>query len=99
MDGRVCLFLMNYALQARLKILGHAEILSVEEHPELAAALIPAGQQSATEHLFRIRVEAYDWNCPQHITRRFTEAEVAKAIQLLQDRIRALEASWIHRKA
>ena len=97
-EGRVCLFLMNYALQARLKILGHAEILSVKEHPELAATLIPAGQQSATERLFRIHVEAYDWNCPQHITRRFTEAEVTKAIQPLQDRIKELEAALSNRK-
>jgi len=97
-DGRVCLFLMNYALQARLKILGHAEILSVKEHPKLAAALIPPGREGATERLFRIRVEAYDWNCPQHITRRFTEAEVTKAIQPLQDRIRELEAALAQRK-
>lgn len=92
-DGRVCLFLMNYSLQARLKILGHAEILSAKEHPELAAILIPPGQENTTERLFRIRVEAFDWNCPQHITRRFTEAEVARAIKPLQARIGELEAA------
>lgn len=95
--GRVCLFLMNYALQARLKILGHAEILSAKEHPALATALIPPECKSATERLFRIRVEAFDWNCPQHITRRFTEADVAQAIRPLQERISELEATLAQR--
>jgi len=96
-DGRVCLFLMSYPLQARLKVLGRAEVLSVQEHPDLAKALIPAGQERATERLFRIRVEAFDWNCPQHITRRFTESEIQQAIRPLQDRILELEAQLAKR--
>lgn len=96
-DGRVCLFLMNYPLQARLKVLGHAEVLSAQEHPELAKALIPEGQEAATERLFRIRVEAFDWNCPQHITPRFSEADIQRAIRPLQDRIADLEARLAER--
>ena len=91
-DGRVCLFLMSYPLQARLKILGRAEILNAKEHPALAQALISPGRETATERLFRIHVEAFDWNCPQYITPRFTEAEVQKAIRPLQDRIADLES-------
>jgi hypothetical protein len=91
-DGRVCLFLMSYPLQARLKILGRAEVLGAKEHPELAKVLIPPGLEKATERLFRIQVEAFDWNCPQHITRRFTEAQVHEAIRPLQQRIEELEA-------
>ncbi|MBK8571974.1 MAG: pyridoxamine 5'-phosphate oxidase family protein [Geothrix sp.] len=91
-DGRVCLFLMSYPLQARLKILGRAEILGAKEHPELAGALIPQGMERTTERLFRIQVEAFDWNCPQYITRRFTEAQVSEAIRPLQQRIEDLEA-------
>jgi len=96
-DGRVCLFLMNYPLQARLKVLGRAEVLSAQEHPELAKRLIPEGQDRATERLFQIRVEAFDWNCPQHITRRFTEVEIQQAIRPLQDRIADLEARLAER--
>ncbi|WLT31623.1 pyridoxamine 5'-phosphate oxidase family protein [Geothrix sp. PMB-07] len=96
-DARVCLFLMSYPLQARLKILGRAEVLSAQEHPELAKTLIPAGLERATERLFRIRVEAFDWNCPQHITRRFTEAEIQQAIRPLQARITELEAQLAQR--
>lgn len=100
-DGRVCLFLMSYPLQARLKILGRAEVLGAKENPELAGALIPPGMEKATERLFRIQVEAFDWNCPQHITRRFTEAQVSEAIRPLQLRIAELEAQLAgkHRRA
>jgi hypothetical protein len=91
-DGRVCLFLMNYPLQARLKILGRAQVLDVQEDPALAEALVEPGRAPATERLFRIQVEAFDWNCPQHITRRFTEEEISRAIRPLQQRIADLEA-------
>jgi uncharacterized protein len=39
-----------------------------------------------------IHVEAFDWNCPQHITPRYTEAELAKALEPMRRRIDALEA-------
>jgi hypothetical protein len=39
-----------------------------------------------------IEVEAFDWNCPQHITPRFTEAEMRTAVQPLHDRVAELEA-------
>ncbi len=97
-DGRVCLFLMSYPLQARLKILGRAEVLDAKEHPALAKALVPPGRETATERLFRIQVEAFDWNCPQYITPRFTEAEVQKALRPLQDRIADLESQLARRK-
>ncbi len=91
-DGRVCLFLMSYPLRTRLKILGRAELLAPREEPQLARALTPPGREGATERLFRIQVEAYDWNCPQHITPRFTEEEISQAVLPLRDRIAALEA-------
>jgi predicted pyridoxine 5'-phosphate oxidase superfamily flavin-nucleotide-binding protein len=97
-DNRVCLFLMSYPLQARLKILGRAEVLDRHENPELAKFLIPPGREMAAERLFRIKVEAFDWNCPQHITRRFTEAQVSEAIRPLQQRIEDLEAQLAERE-
>jgi len=96
-DGRVCLFLMSYPLQARLKLLGRAEVLDSKEHPDLARVLIPPGRETVTERLFRIQVEAFDWNCPQHITRRFTEAQVSEVIRPLQQRIEDLEAQLAER--
>ncbi len=91
-DDRVCLFLMSYPHQARLKLLGHAEIVDAQQEPALTRALAPPELEASIERLFRIRVEGFDWNCPQYITPRFTEAEVNQAIHPLQDRIAELEA-------
>ena len=82
----------HHPLRTRLKILGRAEVLDPREAPKLAQALTPPGREGATERLFRIQMEAYDWNCPHHITPRFTEEEVGQAIRPFQDRIAALEA-------
>jgi hypothetical protein len=60
---------------------GNAEIVS-------AAGRLPC----RVERLGMIEVEAFDWNCPQHITPRFTEAEVRSAVQPLRERIAELEA-------
>jgi hypothetical protein len=65
-NDRVSLFLMDYARRARLKIFGHLEIAAVADHPELA---LP-GYKAVPERAMLIRVEAFDWNCPQHITPR-----------------------------
>ncbi|MCS5691885.1 hypothetical protein NZK33_07785 [Cyanobium sp. FGCU-6] len=43
------------------------------------------------ERLFRIHVEALDWNCPQFITPRFSAAQVESALQPLRQRIAQLE--------
>lgn len=91
-DGRVCLFLMNYPLQARLKILGRAVVLGAKDDPGLARKLAPPGLLRSVERLVRIQVEGFDWNCPSFITRRFSEVEVTQAIQPLRDRIAELEA-------
>ncbi len=48
--------------------------------------------RAQVERVAVIEVAAFDWNCPQHITPRFTEAEVSAAMQPLHDRIAVLEA-------
>ncbi len=89
-DPRVALFLMDYAARRRLKIDGEAEVVSLEADPSLAAALA-AGAAGMVERLFRIRVEAFDWNCPQFITPRFTAVELEAQLRPLQERIAELE--------
>lgn len=96
--GRVCLFLMSYPLQARLKLLGHAEVLGADEDPALAQRLAPPAGGAVVERLFRIRIEAFDWNCPKFITPRFTEEEIAQAVRPLQERIAELERQLEQRK-
>jgi hypothetical protein len=74
-DARVALILMDYANRSRLKILGRARLVEESEDAALPARLAVPGYPSRVERAVLITVEAYDWNCPQHITPRYTEAE------------------------
>lgn len=88
-DDRVSLFFMDYPNRARLKMLGRvrttddADILRRLDLPEYKAKI---------ERAFVIEVVAFDWNCPQHITPRFTPDDIESYITPLQDRIAVLEA-------
>ena len=91
-NNRVALILMDWANRRRLKIMGRARALTAAEDPELADALMVPGYTAKVDGLVLIQVEAFDWNCPSHITPRFTEAEVQAAVAPLQQRLAALEA-------
>ncbi len=73
-DDRVTLFLMDFANRRRLKVLGHA---AVSTDPALIAALAPDGLAAKAERALLVRIAGFEWNCPQHIPRMFTENEVA----------------------
>jgi uncharacterized protein len=96
---RVALFMMDYPQRTRLKLLGHARVLDAREHPELLDQLVPEPLRSKVERLFLIKVIAYDWNCPQYITPRFTVAEMEKYVAPLKARIAELEAQLAARDA
>ncbi|WP_445680522.1 pyridoxamine 5'-phosphate oxidase family protein [Radicibacter daui] len=91
-DDKVSLILMDYARRARLKLFAHAEIVMPEDEPELARLVAPEGYRAKVERIFRLRLEAFDWNCPQHIIPRFTAEEVSAATRMMQERIAVLEA-------
>lgn len=91
-DPRVSLILVDYPARRRLKVLGRARIVEAEEDPGLLADLQPAGYRARTERAVVIDVLAFDWNCPQHITPRFSEAEMEAWIAPLRERIAELEA-------
>jgi predicted pyridoxine 5'-phosphate oxidase superfamily flavin-nucleotide-binding protein len=90
--SRVSLFLMDYPQRTRLKILGHARVVDARDQPDLADALAGPSERANVERLFLIDLVSFDWNCPQHITPRYTADEVRAALQPLQDRVRELEA-------
>ncbi|MEO0983394.1 MAG: pyridoxamine 5'-phosphate oxidase family protein [Pseudomonadota bacterium] len=77
-DARTALILMDYPNKARLKILGHSNMIDADDDPKLAAALDIDGA-GRVERLFTIQVEAFDWNCPQFITPRYTGEEIKAA--------------------
>ncbi|MCH7547573.1 MAG: pyridoxamine 5'-phosphate oxidase family protein [Planctomycetes bacterium] len=91
-DDRVSLFFMDYAHRRRLKILARAEIIDGRDDPALLKRLSDPSYAAKPERAFVLHVEAFDWNCPQHITPRFTEAEIATRERALRDRIAALES-------
>jgi hypothetical protein len=90
-DDRVSLFFMDYPSRTRLKLLGHAERIALGQ-TELLEKLALPGYPAQVEGGFLIHVEAFDWNCPQHITPRFTAAEIEAATAPLRERIAELEA-------
>jgi hypothetical protein len=91
-DDRVALILVDYAARVRLKILAHSEALSLEVDPQLTARVSPEGYKAKPERILRLHLVAFDWNCPQHITPRFTRADIAEATRPLHERLAALEA-------
>jgi predicted pyridoxine 5'-phosphate oxidase superfamily flavin-nucleotide-binding protein len=91
-DARVSLILMDYANRRRLKIFAHAEAKSLAEDPALAEKIATPGYRGKAERAFLLHLDAFDWNCPQHITQRFDAPDVAQAVGVLQRRIEALEA-------
>ena len=88
-EQRVSLFLMDYPNRARLKMLGRARVQEADADPKLAAELAIDGQGNV-ERLFTIEIDAVDWNCPQFITPRFTEAELASSLTPMVDELNAL---------
>ncbi|MDR6625839.1 pyridoxamine 5'-phosphate oxidase family protein [Caulobacter segnis] len=91
-NDRVAMILVDYPRRARLKILAHAERLALDADPALSARLIDPDYRAKPERIFRLRLAAFDWNCPQHIVPRFTEAEISRAVQPLHEKLEALEA-------
>ena len=98
-DDRVALFLMDYPRKARLKILGRMREVDLADAPALAEGLALPDYKAKVERAFVITVEAFDWNCPQHITPRFTQAEIEPAVSALRARIAELEKELAEKAA
>lgn len=91
-NDRVSLFLMDYTNKARLKVLGRARVVSGDAL-ETMAKLSVGGVDARVERGVLIDVEAFDWNCSQHITERYSLADVEQATLALRARIGELEAN------
>jgi len=74
-NDRVSLFFMDYPNKRRLKVLGRTRQVGVNE-TELLSKLEDSGYRAHVERGFVIKIAAFDWNCPQHITPRFTQSQV-----------------------
>lgn len=90
-DNRVALILMDYPRQLRLKILGRVEIFEGEQAREWIEKVSDPEYKAFTERVYVIRIEAFDWNCQQHIVPRYTEEEIREAVAPAETRMRELE--------
>jgi uncharacterized protein len=90
-NNRACLFLIDYPRRARLKIYAHVEKLAIDADSALTDQVTDPAYKAKLERIFRLRLQNFDWNCPQHITPRFTEAEIAAAVAPLHERLAILE--------
>jgi uncharacterized protein len=90
-NDRVALLIMDYLNRRRLKIYARIEVKDLKTDPELAKILALAGYRAKSERAFLLRVEAFDWNCPQHITPRFTQDEIEAALSPVRMRMAQLE--------
>ena len=89
--GRASLILMDYPNRARLKLYVRIETRDIGADPELADRLLIPGYKAKPERALILHVEAFDWNCPQHITPRFSEAELKDALAPVKQRLADLE--------
>lgn len=91
-DQRVSLFAMNYANRQRLKLWAWARVIHADEDPALLARLELPGYKAQVERGIILTVAAIDWNCPQHITPRYSQEEVEQLISPLLEENRQLQA-------
>ena len=78
---KTALILLDYPTRTRLKIWAEAEILDPEAHPDLVEKLVDPEYKAKVERLVVFHIKAFDWNCPQHITPRFTLDEFSNLIK------------------
>lgn len=89
-NDRAHIFIPHFATQQRLKLWGRARV--VEGDVELMERLVDPSYRARPERAIVFRLEAWDINCRQHIVPRYTEAEIAPAVDRLAQRIKELEA-------
>jgi uncharacterized protein len=98
-NDRVALILMDYANRTRLKVLGRLAVQDLAPDDALAPTLVDAGYRARAQRVMRITVEAFDWNCPQHIPMRIDAEDVQRALDERDARIASLEQQLAQRAA
>ena len=80
-NSRASLFLIDYPSRQRLKIWAESEVIDAAEDPVLLKKLGDPNYKVKIERLIIFKIKAYDWNCSQHITQRYTTEEIAGEIE------------------
>ncbi len=91
-DDRVAIIAMDYPSRSRLKLFGRARVVRLEDDPKFVERLRHSEDPDAVvERAVIVTVSAFDWNCPQHITPRYTREQVGSIVAPLQKRVAELE--------
>ena len=90
-NNRAALILMDYPRRRRLKLLGHIEVKHLDSEAKLAQRVAVKGYKAKVERIMLIHLKAFDWNCPRHLTPRFTEQELNSVLAPIRARLIALE--------
>jgi predicted pyridoxine 5'-phosphate oxidase superfamily flavin-nucleotide-binding protein len=91
-NNKVSLFLLDQAAKARLKIYAEAKVLEIDDNPELFDKLDLGNYKFRPERIIVLNITAYDWNCPQHITERYTLEEIQDEFMAQHEYIEKLRA-------
>ncbi|MDP9080074.1 MAG: pyridoxamine 5'-phosphate oxidase family protein [Bacteroidota bacterium] len=91
-NNKISLFLLDQAAKARLKIYAEAEVLEIEGNKQLFDKLNLEDYKFKPERIIVLNVKAYDWNCPQHITERYTLEEIRDEFMAQHEYINKLRA-------
>lgn len=86
--NKVALIMMEYLAKARLKIYAKAEVIELKDRPDLFKLLNLDDYSFKPERMMVLHVEAFDWNCPQHITPRYTAEEIEEAFALKESTLK-----------
>ena len=90
-NNKVALILLDYPTRTRLKIFAEAEVVELKDNPELFGKLNLSEYSFRPERMLVLNVKAFNWNCPQHITPRYTVEEIQEAFEMQHDYIGKLE--------
>ena len=95
-DDRISLFFMDYPNRLRLKLFGRVTIAGLDDQATLSRLEMP-DYRARVERGVLIRIEGFDWNCPQHITERYTLEDIRGMTAQMTGRIAELEAELARR--
>jgi predicted pyridoxine 5'-phosphate oxidase superfamily flavin-nucleotide-binding protein len=90
-NKNVSLIMIDYPTRTRLKVFAKAEVVELKDNPELYDSLDLNDYKFRAERMMVFHIEAYDWNCPQHIIPRYTVDEINEAFLPQQEYIKKLE--------
>jgi predicted pyridoxine 5'-phosphate oxidase superfamily flavin-nucleotide-binding protein len=90
-NNNVSLIMIDYPSKMRLKVFAKAEVVELKDNPELFDELNLKEYKFRPERMLIFHIEAYDWNCPQHITPRYTVDEINQAFLTQQEYVLKLE--------